>query len=314
MKIVTNLKLYYKKLLAVLSAGVMFVSGLPAFAEENVDENLNTNETSITMISDVEETVEPEIEEEPVQLTYDEFVSGLDYLKDLYKVQLKNKKEVIEEFSEVYYCGNYQNFNDIRDELVKSGLIVNGNAQSSVTKIKGFLQEMIALNDKIMSSQKKITNTKNLFDVSTVIIDEKTKELAHQAFEKYIEVYNLGTMYCDEFKEFISILEELKERNYLVSYYYYYLSMGSLLGHCVIKSFPKSQIKKEFNLVGSNQLQFNMSYETYVKLYLDKGPENEFEEYLFLISEHDFYDTSGVEEAYNNMMAEIKGEQLQNGK
>ncbi len=209
MKIVTNLKLYYKKLLAVLSAGVMFVSGLPAFAEENVDENVNTNETSITMMSDVEE-VKEDIEEEPVQLSYDEYVNGLDYLRNLYKAQLNKKKEISALFSEVYYCGNYKNFSDIRDNLIKDGYIVNGSTTKAVQNINVFLYDMVLENDKIMSKQKKITNTDNLFDVSTIIIDEKTKELAHQAFEKFVEVYNLATMYCDEFKEFVSILDELK--------------------------------------------------------------------------------------------------------
>lgn len=313
MKIVTNLKLYYKKLLAVLSAGVMFVSGLPAFAEENVDENVNTNETSITMMSDVEE-VKEDIEEEPVQLSYDEYVNGLDYLRNLYKAQLNKKKEISALFSEVYYCGNYKYFSDIRDNLIKDGYIVNGSATKAVQNINVFLYDMVLENDKIMSKQKKTTNTDNLFDVSTIIIDEKTKELAHQAFEKFVEVYNLATMYCDEFKEFVSILDELKERDYIVSYYFYYLSMGQLLKHCVLKSFPKSQVSKEFKYVGSNQLSFNISFDTYVKLYYEGGPENEFEEYVFLLSQYDSYDTSGVEEHYNKMMDEINGEVLQNGK
>ena len=265
MKIIKNLKLYKKALLLYLTM-TLTTSALPAFGEGEIVENVN--ETAITEVED---------EQEIVQGTYDDFVNEVNgYAEKLKKMSKKNQR-LLSHFNEVYVNLNYQDFADVRKELANDSLIINNNWHSSLTSTYFFAEFAMDYNIDVLDKKK----YENAIDISEFIRNEKLKELAHKTFEKFIEVYEAGTIECDAYDELLKLIDELKEKNF-VSYYYYYRAMQYLLGHCVIVNYPKNRISKAFKYERSNKLQLSAPAKLLFKIYGD-GPEDMFEELVITI-------------------------------
>ena len=162
---IKDLKIY-KKLLALLSAGVMMVTSLPALAEGET--NNNTNDTSITMI-----------DEEPEQLTFNKY---LYYCENVFQPKirpfLKFPHIVYTQIYPIFYYSNYMNCRDIKDEIEDYGLIFFWD----LTEAKHFMDQFIlSIADVNIKAIKKKADINKLFDYSFILLNLETQDLIHNS-------------------------------------------------------------------------------------------------------------------------------------
>lgn len=288
MKTIKNLKLY-KKALSLYLIMTLATSALPAFGEGEIVENVN--ETAITEVED---------EQEIVQGTYDDFVNEVNgYAEKLKKMSKKNER-LLSRFNEVYVNLNYRDFADVRKELANDSLIISNNWHSSLNSTYFFAEFAMDYNIDVLDKKK----YEDAIDISEFIRNKSIKELAHKTYEKYIEVYEAGTIECDAYDELLKLIDELKEKNY-VAYYYYYEGMIYLFYHCVLVNYPKNRISKAFKYERSNKLKFSVKPEYLFKI-LDDGPEDMFEEIVAVIfNNYSANKEDEYEKFYKQMIQEI---------
>ena len=272
----------YKKALTFLLVMSLLISALPVHGE---------GETAITEVQD---------EQEIVQCTYDDFVNDVNgYVEKLKKLSKKNER-LFSRLNEVYVNLNYREFAAVRKELANDSLIINNNWHSSLTSTYFFAEFAMDYNIDVLDKKK----YENAIDISEFIRNKSIKELAHKTFEKFIEVYEAGTIECDAYDELLKLIDELKEKNY-VAYYYYYEGMSYLFKHCILVNYPKNRILKAFKYERSNKLKFSIKSEYLFKIF-DDGPEDMFEEIVaVLFDDYSSDKEDEYEKYYKQMIQEI---------
>jgi len=279
----------YKKALTFLLVMSLLISALPVHGEGEISETVN--EMAITEVED---------EQEIVQGTYDDFVNDVNgYVEKLKKLSKKNER-LFSRLNEVYVNLNYREFAAVRKELANDSLIINNNWHSSLISTYFFAEFAMDYNIDVLDKKK----YENAIDISEFIRNKSIKELAHKTFEKFIEVYEAGTIECDAYDELLKLIDELKEKNY-VAYYYYYEGMTYLFYHCILVNYPKNRILKAFKYERSNKLKFSIKSEYLFKIF-DDGPEDMFEEIVaVLFDDYSPNKEDEYEKFYKQMIQEI---------
>lgn len=264
----------FKRLLALLSVGVMALSSLPAFAEGEVEET--TNETAITMV-----------EEEPQQLTYDEYINNVkvDFIEKIEPLVVPHH-EVLGLIYVSYYYYNYMYCRDIRQDLIDNYIIyedldMGGDAANFVA---------VYLADINSGILKKNINFDELYDISILIKNPEIKELTHNAFVNYYKVYEKGTVDCDEYKELKEQLKELKKKSYFLGYLSIEWMLEELYKHCIVASCDEQEIKEYFVLKDNEITNINSKkykdLDDMCKNIKAKEEKSQLEQYILLIGKH----------------------------
>lgn len=287
---IKNLKIY-KKALAFFMAVSLMTSALPAFGEGEIEEN--TNETSITEVQDDQDEI--------VQRTYDDFENNNNSHFEELKNLSKKAKDYGSEFSEVYANLNYKEFAQVRNALASNGLVVSGDTEKSYRK--SYLFVIFAMDHNIDMLYKKKYGS--VIDISNYILDEKVKELAHAAFEKYIEVYEEGVIEGENFDKLVELLNEIKEKNF-EAYYYYQVAMGYLCKHCVLVNYKKNQISKYFKYAKNNKLVLNIELTKYFEILSDESPDLMERCIVLNIEEYNELDNLYYADNYEEMIKTIR--------
>ena len=284
-----------REALSLLTALVLMVTPVLAHAENGLQGDINETKIS-TALPNEEETVE-----ENRQITYDEFMNRCDEIKNLVKKQSK-LKIFFDSVEEMYYCSNYMLCKDIRQALIDEGLVYENDEFESSIKLDNFCFNMVSEVCKAIEKNKNITIDK-LFHISVFYEEGETKDLAHEAFVKFFELYKNATIDSDSYNECLEILDKLKEKNAAIAVYYYGLLESRLYARCIFKNFKKNELKKYFNNTNSFEtMEINDS--TWEWYYGYPEPENELEKLIVLLIEA--FDTSRYYESfYYNMQQEI---------
>ncbi len=286
------------KLLAVLCAFIMMASGLPALAEENMD---------------VAPDAEVGEENEPVQLTLEEYMNNIDEV--LKKLESTVDKKLYESYWEDvrgwlytgYYYINYINCRSIRQELVDNGLISENLRDTSVDATMA-LFDLSWLNKDTLSMG---LGKEKLFDISNLVIDPETSEYVHKVFGNWVTTYEKGTLDCDEYRELTEQLSKMEKKYYFSGYIGIRQLMDSLYEHCILATFDQKEIKEYLTLKGNvisgvNKRKYKDQYDLHKKLNSKKKKErSELEQYIVLwlnsngsYSEYRDYAVSKIETDY----------------
>jgi hypothetical protein len=267
---ISNLKIY-KKFLSLVSAIVMITTPFSALAEGNKDNSTNT-----IPVSD-------EYDEEYDQFTYDEYIANIENeaIPAMEKFG-KTNDSVYSSIYMAYYYGNYRNCRKIRQELIDNGDLYE-NLEDGEFEVNILITELSLKNIKEL---KKTTNLDDLFDISLLIHDPKTRDLAHKAFVNLVKTYEKGTLDCDEYREVTDQLSKLKFEDYFISYGYLYNLTSELYEHCIINGFPQKEVKEYLTLNGSSIKDVNKKkakgFVDLAQMLLDKDERTELEEYILL--------------------------------
>lgn len=285
MKGIKDLKIY-KRLLALLTAGMISLSSLPALAEGEFDENINT--TSITMMNE---------ESEPIQIGFDEYIESAVELIDSIDLLVKDDSSFTQYVPEAYFWTSPEYFRDIGADLMEQGIITDNDGNRACLAVSNVFNGIAIANSKMLE---KTSNIDELFDISKFCCNESIRELAHRALEKYVEAYTLGTKDCESFEEFMKILDELKEKNYMGMYFYYLYALDYFCQKCMLQNFSNKELKEYYNKF--NMYSFQLKNAGNIEWALMHGePKNELEEYISIpINNHpDFAEWKNV---YDNAM------------
>ena len=291
MRGIRDLKIY-KRFLALLSAGIMFISGLPAFAEENAEETTKTNLIATTQ----------EDPQEIIPMEYDEFIDDSYELMDYIEPFSNKHFEIMDCVYEVYCLANYLDCKDIRNQLIEEGLISDNDYLDSIIRISQLYSVLMSTNFKKME---KSDDVEKMFDIGRFSRNEKTRELSRRALECFTKVYREGNIKSDSYKELLEILEELKERDYLITYFYYYSSMPYLYTECLLKGFTQKELKQYYSSAKKDNMDLKNMYELMERLEVE-GPQNELEECIKLSLDNPYGSFGEFEEHYDEMLKEIK--------
>ncbi len=255
----------YKRLLAILTAGMISLSSLPALAEGEFDENINT--TSITMMNE---------ESEPIQIGFDEYIESAVELIDSIDLLVKDDSSFTQYVPEAYFWTSPECFRDIGADLMEQGIITDNDGNRACLAVSNVFDGIAIANSKMLE---KTSNIDELFDISKFCCNESIRELAHRAFEKYVEAYTLGTKDCESFKEFMEILDVLKEKNYMGMYFYFVHALKYLCQRCMLQNFSKKELNKYYN--NARMYVFQLKNAGDIEWTLMHGePQNELEEYI----------------------------------
>jgi hypothetical protein len=274
---ITNLKIY-KRFLSLVSAIIMMATPVSVLAEGNKDDNNN-----VLPIEDIYD------EEKPIQLTYDEYLDEVEEIIKLMEPFAKNRYELQDDVYRVYYYPNHKNCVEIRQQLIDQGEI-HENLEDGEMEIMELVPEFAYINSNIL---KKSTDINKMFDISVFIKDSKIRNLSHDAFVNLIKTYEKGTIDCEEYGTFIKQLEELKEKDYFISYTFLYNMLFTLYEHCVFVNYPQKEIKEYFAIKGStlgdiNKKNYKSSDAMYNEL-IKKDQRSGLEEYIILIFDNQPY-------------------------
>ena len=254
----------YKRLLAILTAGMISLSSLPVLAEGEIDENINS--TSITMLNE---------ELEPTQIDFDEYMERVVELIESADSLAGNNNSFTQYLPEGYFWTNPEYFKDIGVDLMEEGLITENNGNEACLAVINVFDGLAIANSKKLE---KTSNIDELFDISQLCCNENIRELAHRAFEKYVEAYTLGTKDCESFKEFMEILDVLKEKNYMGMYFYFVHALKYLCQKCMLQNFSKKELNKYYN--NARMYVFQLKNADIEWDLMHGEPQNELEEYI----------------------------------
>ena len=266
---IRDLKIF-SRLLALLSAGVLSVTSLPAFAEGNVDDN--TNDTPITTV------------EERGQFTTEEYITRVSAdLPDMMKPKLKKSEYDI--FGLLYtsdYYTNYKYFRDIRQDLIDYGFITE-NLKDMENIASSFPFILSEINGKIL---KKDADINKMIDFSELIIDPQNRELTHSALLNYVTTYEKGTLDCEEFQELLKQLEQLRKDCYFLGYLGTYNMLYDLYREVIVASYDPKEVKEYYTIKGKeitgvNKKKYKNEADLFSKL-LEKEERTELEELILL--------------------------------
>lgn len=289
---ISNLKIY-KKFLSLISAIIMMATPISALAEGNKDDG-----TSTIPASDEYD------DKNVVQLTFEEYT---DYLRNevvpVMEPFIGENRELLNYLITAYYFPNYKNCRKVRQQLNDMGFL-SDNLEDVDLNAREVSRTLAMKNVEIL---KENIDIDKLFDISLLIIDDKTRELAHSALVNYVAVYEKATINCDEYKTYMEQIEELKQIDYVVVYNFFYNLMEGLYERCIVYNFDPKEIKEYVVLKGNSITDINTKkYKYYINLLdeLDKKEEkSELEEYLYLMYsyEHNYTSVPDIEAAFNKI-------------
>ncbi len=261
----------YRGLLALLCVGVMLVSVIPSLAQET--EAKTTNNSSINQMEN----------EEPIQLTIDDYISIVNEINKKMEPFIKDNYDIYNKTYIGFYYTNFANCRKIREELINKHIIPE-NLEDGDFDVTILTQAIIMGNLRIL---KKSTDIKNFLDFSIFVLDPYVKELAHSTLEMYLKTYEKATIDCDEHQALVKQLEELKEKDYFISFCCVYHMMQTLYEHCIFTHFKVNEINIFFKtgnnkVKGVNKSNYK-SASNMRKILGEKQDRTELEEYALLL-------------------------------
>ena len=291
-----NLKIY-KRLLALLTAGVISLSSLPALALETEEETVGNKENVQV------------VDEEPTQIIITDYFSTVD--KMMIKPMepfIKNNYDIYDKSYTVFYYINHSYCEEIRENLINNHVI----PEDLMDGLLATLTVGEAIIHANLNVIKKSTNIDDFLDFSVFAIDPEIRELTHNTFEMYLKVYEQATIDCDEHKLLIEGLKELKEKEYFSCYYCIFNMMRSLYEHCILMNFKTQEISNYYKVSNGSIGGVNKNkYKNITALRKElesKKNRTKLEEYLLLMIKnpaHTFL-TEDVEAAIKRINTDYK--------
>ena len=206
-----NIKIY-KKLISMVTAGMLMVSPMLASAEGNSNENTNTGFTLVTQEMNVEGN----------DLNIDKYISGLEnsynYLKQFINNEdMQAKLQILYTIFNRSYMST-KTYNDLADKnVIYSDEYINEN----FNKAFDLVYSILAYNEKIIREDYKngTMDINHLIDPSVFCFDVHDKKIVRSVFEHYFNAYKNGLFenedYVEAFKEITTLNSQEKKYNAL---------------------------------------------------------------------------------------------------
>ena len=247
-----------KKLLSMLTAGVLMAT--PVMANADCNENENTNENEFTLVMQ---------EKDFTPLYMEEFYEGVKnaygYLK-----QFIDYGTLQQDLQCLYYLVNREYIDaDTEEELIRSGIVYETDVNEQ--KFENFMRAYNLINviaDYNQSVIRETNNINDMIDVSNICYGEYDKKLVHNMHENYFNAYKNGRFvndyYVEVFKQLTTLNAYEKGGNASeLSVGARWLAQNSigggvmqLLRDDMQEDFPRSELDKYFDKALLNQGQW----------------------------------------------------------